>query len=236
MEQFLQQFVQDIQNLYGEDLIGSFLYGSAASGEHVPGRSDINVVVVLRQLTPDLLRKAASRLRRWHRHGFATPLFFDPEILHDSLDVFPIEFLEMQERHRTLVGPDLLATLQIERGNLRLQCEQELRGKLMKLRQAYVESAQDPAQLEGVLVAAVSSLIVLVRTLLRLGNEDPGGDTDAVLEKAQTRFSVSTTSLQKASHLKRGHLRVAGSGVEELYRDVLDDVQALVRIVDGLRA
>jgi hypothetical protein len=236
VEQILQQFVRDVQGLYGGDLVAVVLYGSAAAGEHVPGRSDINVVVVLRQLTPALLRKAASDLRGWHRQGFATPLFFDPESLHDSLDVFPIEFLDMQERHRTLLGPDLFAGLHIERRNLRLQCEQELRGKLMKLRQSYVESAHAPADLERVLMAAASSIVVLARTLLRLGGGDPGGGSDAVLENAHACFAVSTTSLRQACQLKRGHIRLAGFGLEALYREVLEEVQGLVRVVDGLRA
>jgi hypothetical protein len=213
-----------------------FLYGSAAAAEHVPGRSDINVAVVLRRLTPALLRKATSHLRSWSRHGFATPLFFDPESLHDSLDVFPIEFLDMQERHRALWGPDLFADLRIERHNLRLQCEQELRGKLMKLRQSYLESSQIPADLERVLVAAASSMVVLARTLLRLGGVDPVGKADAILEQAQTRFAVSTTALRKACQLKRGYLRMAGSRLEELYCEVLEEVQRLVKVVDELDA
>jgi hypothetical protein len=236
VEQVLQQFVRDVQGLYGGDLVAVFLYGSAAAGEHVPGRSDINVLVVLRQLTPALLRKAASHLRSWRRQGFATPVFFDPESLHDSLDVFPIEFLDMQERHRTLLGPDLFAGLHIERRNLRLQCEQELRGKLMKLRQSYVESAHAPADLERVLMAAASSIVVLARTLLRLGGGDPGGGADAVLEKAQARFAVSTTALRQACQLKRGQIRLAGSGLEAQYREVLEEVQGLLRVVDGLPA
>jgi hypothetical protein len=236
VEEVLQEFIQNVQGLYGGDLVAVFLYGSAAAGEHVPGRSDINIVVVLRQLTPALLRNAASHLRRWQRQGLATPLFFDPESLHDSLDVFPIEFLDMQERHRTLLGPDLFASLHIARHNLRLQCEQELRGKLMKLRQSYVESAHAPADLERVLVAAASSIVVLARTLLRLGGGDPGGGADAVLEKAQAHFAVSTTALRKACQLKRGQIRLAGSGLEALYREVLEEVQGLVRVVDGLRA
>lgn len=236
MEQVLQEFIQDVQGLYGGDLVAVFLYGSATTGEHVPGRSDINVAVVLRQLTPTLLRKAASYLRSWYRHGFATPLFFDAESLHDSLDVFPIEFLDMQERHQALWGPDLFAGLHIERRNLRLQCEQELRGKLMKLRQSYVESAHAPADLERVLAAAASSIVVLARTLLRLGGGDPAGGADVVLEKVQARFAVSTAALRKACQLKRGHIRLAGSGLEELFCQVLEEVQGLVKVVDELDA
>jgi hypothetical protein len=234
VEQVLHQFTQQVQDLYAEDLLAVILYGSAAAGEHVPGRSDINVVVVLRKLTPGLLRKAAPHLRRWHRQGFATPLFFDPETLHASLDVFPIEFLDMQERHRMLWGPDLLAPLRIERRNLRLQCEQELRGKLMKLRQSYVECAHAPGDLGRVLGVAVSSIVVLARTLLRLGGGDPSGGADTVLERTQARFGASTTSLRRAYQLKRGDIRLAGSGLETLYQEVLEEVQGLVRVTDGL--
>jgi len=234
VEEVLQKFLQDVQGLYGTDLVAVFLYGSAAAGEHVPGRSDINVAVVLRQLAPDLLRNATSHLRGWHRQGFATPLFFDLEILHDSLDVFPIEFLDMQERHRTLCGPDLFAGTHIEQGNLRLQCEQELRGKLMKLRQSYIEFAQAPGELERILHVAVSSIAVLVRTLLRLGRADPTGNTDVVLERAQTRFGVSTAALQRVSRWKRSEIRLSGSAVESLYCEVLEEVQGLVKVVDEL--
>ena len=236
MEQILTGFVGDVRELYGEDLLAVLLYGSAAAGEHVPGRSDVNVVVVLRKLTPADLRRAAAHLKSWHRRGFATPLFFDPEILHDSLDVFPIEFLDMQERHRTLWGADLLANLVVAQGNLRLQCEQELRGKLMKLRQSYVESAHSPGELERVLMAAASSIAVLARTLLRLGGGDPGGGAEAVLERTEARFGAPTASLRRAWQLKRGAIRLTGSSLEELYQEILQEVQGLVQVVDGLAA
>lgn len=236
MEQVLQKFVQDVQGVYGDDLLAILLYGSAATGEHVAGRSDINVAVILRRLTPALLRKAAGHIRGWHHRGFATPLFFDPETLHASLDVFPIEFLDMQERHRTLWGPDPLAGLQIGRGNLRLQCEQELRGKWLKLCQSYVEGASTPSDLERILRVALSSIVVLARTLLRLGGEDPGGAADAVLDRTQVRFGASTASLRKAYQVKRGDLRLEGSDFETLYHEVLEEVQGLVRVVDGLAA
>lgn len=236
MEELLQGFLRDVQGLYEGDLMSVLLYGSAAANEYVPGRSDINVAVILRRLTPALLRKAAGHIRGWHRRGFATPLFFDPETLDVSLDVFPIDFLDMQERHRTLWGPDLLAGLHIGRGNLRLQCEQELRGKWLKLCQAYVEGANAPSDLERILRVAVSSIVVLARTLLRLSGEDPGGPADVVLERIQGRFGASTASLRKAHQVKRGEISLAGSGLDALYQGVLEEVQGLVRVMDGLGA
>ncbi len=223
MEQALTQFVQDVQSLYGGDLIAVSLYGSAATGEHVPGRSDINVVVVLSRLTPTLLRKASARHRAWARRGFATPMFFDSEFLRDAVDAFPIEFLDMQIHHRTLWGPDLLASLRIGAEPLRRQCEHELRGKLLRLRQAYVESAGSPRDLEAVLVSAATGLVVLTRTLLHLAGEERRGSTAVVLDRVESRFGVSAAHLRKAWQLKRGEIRVTGSEVERLYQSVLEE-------------
>lgn len=236
IEEVLRGFVQEVEGLYGEDLIAIFLYGSAASGEHIRGRSDINVGVVLRHLTPPLLRKATGHVRTWHRRGFASPLFLDPDFLHASLEAFPIEFLDMQERHRTLWGQDPFADLCVGRGNLRLQCEQELRGKLLKLRQTYVESAGAPRDLERVLMAALSSVVVLARTLLRLGGGDPGGGAEVILERTRVRFGASTAALGRAWQLKRGNIRLKRAEVEALYQEVLEEVQGLLRVLDGLAA
>lgn len=236
MEDVLNGFVQDVQHLYGNDLVAVFLYGSAVTGEHVPGRSDLNVGVVLSRLTPELLRKAGGHLRAWSRHGFATPMFFDPEFLRGGADVFPIEFLDMQTHHRLLWGPDTLADLRVGRVPLRRQCEYELRRTLVRLRQAYVESAHSPKNLEAVLTSAASGLVVLARTLLHLAQADAGGGTVDMLNRVEGRFSVSAAHLRKAWQLKRGEVRVTGAELELLYRAVLEEFQRLVQVVDALPA
>jgi predicted nucleotidyltransferase len=236
MEQVLKEFVGEVQHLYGGDLVAVFLYGSAVTGEHVPGRSDINVAVLLADVTPAALRKASGKLGGWARQGFATPMFFDPEFLRDALDVFPIELLDMQERHRMLYGPDVLAGLRIEAGALRRQCEQELRGKLLKLRQAYLESAPSPKDLQRVLTAAASGLIVLARTLLHLVRADESGGTEAVFRRVEAQFGVRVAHLRKAWQLKRGEARVTGSEIDLLYQAVLEEFQQLVLVVNALPA
>lgn len=236
MEHTLTGFVRDVQELYGDDLLAVFLYGSATTGEHVPGRSDFNVAVVLSRVTPALLRKASGRLHAWTRQGFSTPMFFDPEFLRGGVDAFPIEFLDMRTRHRLLWGPDLLADLRIAPAPLRRQCEHELRRTLVKLRQAYVESAQSPIDLEGVLASAASGLVVLARTLLHLAEADTSGNALAVLDRVERRFGVSTTSLRKAWQLRRGEIRVTGSELDQMYQAVLEEFQRLVQVADAFPA
>ena len=47
LEQTVRQFTEDVTRTYGESLLCLILYGSAASGEYVEGRSNINSLVLL---------------------------------------------------------------------------------------------------------------------------------------------------------------------------------------------
>jgi len=48
VERVLEAFTREVRDLYGADLVAVVLFGSAATGEHAAGASDINVAVVLR--------------------------------------------------------------------------------------------------------------------------------------------------------------------------------------------
>ena len=45
--QHLRSYVKDVQRVYGESLDGVLLYGSAVRGEFLPGRSNLNIVLVV---------------------------------------------------------------------------------------------------------------------------------------------------------------------------------------------
>src|SRR5262249_27750034 len=93
------QISENVARNYGESLRCLILYGSAASGEYVEGRSNINCLVLLKEVTPDELRKCAAQLPEWHKQGISTPLFVDPAYVRSSVDVFPVEFLDMKQRY-----------------------------------------------------------------------------------------------------------------------------------------
>ena len=66
-----------------------------------------------------------------------------PEYIRTSLDVFPVEFLNFKLIHATVFGEDIFESLEINRMDLRRQCERELKVKLVSLRQGYISSLGD---------------------------------------------------------------------------------------------
>lgn len=233
-EQTIEKFTHEIQTLYGDDLVSLILYGSAAGADFVPDRSDLNFLVVLKRVTPEALRKAVPLVRSWHRQKIATPLFVDPEFLQSSLDVFPIEFLDMQEQHRLLAGRDILLELKISPRNLRLQCEEELKGKLLNLRRAYLETAGRVEALEELMTRSLKSFLIIVRHLLRLKGSQPAHEFLEILVQAEEAFEISLEAIRDVHSLRLGMIRLDKSNAQTLFERYLADIEQLAARADTI--
>jgi len=127
----LKEFTEGLKEIYQQDLVSLILYGSAASGEYVSKHSNLNILVVLKNTQQNELIKAVKLVKKF---GTINPLFLTEDYIASSTDVFPIEFLDMQENYSLLFGKDVLKSINIDISNLRFQCEQELKSKLINLK------------------------------------------------------------------------------------------------------
>src|SRR5207247_11117993 len=93
-----------VRQLLADDLVAIALYGSGAGANFVPGASDLNVVIVLKEARFEVLQKLQPRIAAWHKLGFALPLLMDRAFLQRGRGVFPMEVHDIEERHRLLWG------------------------------------------------------------------------------------------------------------------------------------
>jgi hypothetical protein len=170
----LAGFTDDVQAALGPRLVALVLYGSAAGDDWVAGRSDLNVAVVVSRVDAAVLGALAPVMIRWRPHRFAVPLVLDAEFLDRARDTFPIELDDIRRQHRLLAGRDVFADVTVDRAALRRECEQEGRGKLLRLRALFLDAAAAPADVAGPLHASVKSFLVLLRHLLALRGRHPG--------------------------------------------------------------
>ena len=105
----------------------------------VYGPDEANLLIVTTDLEPATLRALAEPVRWWIKKTASWPRLFTAQLIAESLDVFPIELLELSQRRRVIHGADPFVAIKIDHGALRIQCERELREKMMRLREAYVE-------------------------------------------------------------------------------------------------
>jgi hypothetical protein len=183
LERAIARFIDDLGGSATPG-IAVVLYGSAARGDWDAGRSDVNLLVVVDDPAPARLGDLTAAVRRWHEQGFTPPLLIGKAEWQRATDVFPIEVVDMQLAHRVLLGTDPVSTLVVPADHLRWALEAELRGKLVRLRQAYVRFRDAEPVLGGFASASASEFLVLLRATAVLAGRAPGAsaaDTVAVL-------------------------------------------------------
>ena len=185
-ESSVQALTRALTAVLGDNLVSLVLYGSAARGGWVEGRSDVNVLLIVRDASAASLGKAAPALKDWALYAHAAPLIQTERDWDASADVFPIEIEDMRAAHRLLAGKDPFAGVTTERADLRAQLEREARGKLIRLRAEYAASAADGKQLGALLARATPTFVVLFRGgLLLAGRPVPAEAIAAVAAMAQ---------------------------------------------------
>ncbi|MGH7510099.1 MAG: hypothetical protein ACREMZ_11620 [Gemmatimonadales bacterium] len=144
------------------------LYGSASRGDFIPGRSNINLMIVLDQLDPRILRSLGKAFTGWRKAGREPPLVLSRAEWNRASDAFPIEITDMRTAYQVLRGPDPLHGIEVDPADLRKALEREFRGKLLRLRQGYAAYAPDPAALGLLGLQSAATILVLLRGLLTL--------------------------------------------------------------------
>lgn len=233
IKNLLSEFSRGLRGIYGEELISVILYGSASSGEFIESRSNLNLLVVLKDDSPARL-KMASALVRKPKFRAISPLFFSREYINSSLDVFPIEFLDMKENYSVLSGPDILKDISVDTKNLRFQCEQELKLKLIRLRQLYLKESPNKPLLRQALFREFTSVTHILRNIIRLKGRQPPYLKDKILEEAASEFQIDKDCWFKILNAKNNRIKPAEREIEALFTGFLKDLKNLAEAVDDL--
>ncbi|MFQ5684164.1 MAG: hypothetical protein ACE5HC_12925 [Candidatus Binatia bacterium] len=233
-EKRLSEFVRTVRDLQGEDLKSIILYGSAVRGEFDTRRSKLELLLVLNEVDYRQLALLAPYTRKWHRQRIATPLVLSPKYVSTALDAYPLEFLDMQLGRRVLFGEDILKEINPPRQAIRRQCEQDVRGKLLHLREILLETHLKPRWLREAMVLSVPSFLRIGRYILLLKDEQVKPQSQEVIEALRRVSTLPLQGLEAAWKTKSGSLKPARSEIAGLFETYLNDAMALTRYVDEL--
>jgi predicted nucleotidyltransferase len=230
----LKELLSKLERAFHDRLVSVVLYGSAAASEHDSRFSDLNVLCVLKQITPRELGESEPVLRWWREKGHPSPLLMTEEEIHNSADSFPIEFRDMKERRRVLYGLDLIADLKVDHRNHRVLVEHELRSKLLRLRQQGARVLSDPVALLKLCLDSVSTFCVLGRHALLAAGIEPRGGRRAVLHQLAHTLPADMASLETLLDIREDKPGVDPGDPGELFAQYLICIQGLVAFVDRL--
>jgi hypothetical protein len=228
----LDELVRQLQLVYGNALRCVVLYGSAARGDQIEKRSDLNVLAVVDTIGMEHLKSAGAVTRSWREGGNPPPLTLTLAEWKGSADIFPIEYADILAHHRVLHGVLPVEGMRVDQRDLRLQLEHEAMSKLLRLRHALLASVDDARALTQLLDESVSTILVLLRATLRLVGEEPPTDSAAVLERVKVRTGIAVDSLRTVLDHARGGKKMEASAVFAVAEGYLGAVTELVRFLD----
>ncbi|MFP4330865.1 MAG: hypothetical protein ACOC45_00430 [Alkalispirochaetaceae bacterium] len=225
------EFLPLVRSVFGDRLVSVILYGSGADDSFRPGVSDVNILILLDEPQPALLERLAREgRRRMRKHRITVMVISEEEYLRGA-DVFPMEYMDIRDRHVLLFGKDITGELEFSEANLRQQLEQQLRGALFSLRQLIVAARGRKRVLKRELPRRQGTLQTIFKGLVRLTAAT--GDTasphdESPLPLLAERFDFDPAPFEDLRRL-RGGQKVE---TRELTRRLVLELAQLVRGVD----
>ena len=229
----LHQLVAKLESAYRDRLVSVLLYGSGV--DHRDRLSDINVLYVLKAVTPRELAEGEPILHWWRDLGYPPPVLMSEEETQRSADCFPIEFRDMQDRRKVLYGIDVIADVHVSMKNHRTQVEQELRAKLLRLRQEGAQVLSDPAALLKLCVDSVGTFCTLGRHALLVAGVEALHNRREVVHRLKETLGLPGSPFDILLDFREGKPEAAANP-GELFAQYLEFIRRMIEYVDRLPA
>lgn len=227
-------FFEEIIAAHSDNMDSIYVTGSAVAEDYDGETSDINSVVVLKVMDLKFVEFLAPMGKKYGKKRVSAPLIMTPGYIRTSLDVFPVEFLDLKHIHVTVFGEDILKDLTISNSDLRRQCEGDVKSRLIGLRQGYISSMGDRQILTERLAGSISGYMPLFRGIICLvGRDRPLKEHDVISELASAT-GVDTTIFKKVLEIRRGRLKPAKEEIDRIFEDYYEATEKIGEIVDGL--
>ena len=235
VQDILGRFVGQVQQRWNADLVGLVLFGSAARGDFIVGRSNINVLLVVQKLSSDHLRRAGQLHREWGKHQIVAPLLMTPYNLNRSRSLFPLEFLQMTQFHVLLAGKTPFEETQVDMARLGWQCEQELMANVLQVRQRFIEGEGRIEAIQALLLLSITAVLPCIRGLLYCLGQSSNDNDMNILESLSNTLEFDATVFIDILKIKRGLSSPGALEWAKTYERYLQSLERFMEQVSAIR-
>ena len=230
--EIFQEIIDDYKKIFANDLVSIILYGSATGRDYRPGKSDINFMIVLSEEGIENLDCAFDTVQKWRKSNVAIPLFLTEVYVETSMDVYPIEYLNFQGTYSLIYGKDILKDLSFNTEFVRLQCEREIKGKLLLLRKAFIETAGKGKALKSVISQSLPAFIAIFKALLYLEAKEVPSVNREIVRNTCESFELDFRVYEKLLDIKEEKYSARDAEIKDLYKQYLREIRRLGKILD----
>ncbi|PKL92705.1 MAG: hypothetical protein CVV21_02815 [Candidatus Goldiibacteriota bacterium HGW-Goldbacteria-1] len=232
MDKKIEKFIKEVKTALGENLKSFILYGSAASNDSYK-TSDINTLIVVKECDTVTLKSLSAPFKKWIKTGNPAPLLFTYDRIKYADDIFPMEFLDIKENHVMLFGDDIFKKMKIRTQHLRLEIEREMKGSILRLRQAYILTGGNSRDVIKLIRGSVSTFVVIFKAILRLyGKKVPAKKWDIIMNMPKN-FKLNHSIFADALALKEGRETVADANM--FFSTYMAEIEKVNLIIDRFK-
>jgi len=223
-----------LKSIYGDELVSVILYGSAAGKDYVSGKSSVDLLVVLTDQGINKLALLFPHLKLLRKKRITIPLLLTEQFIKTSLDTFPVEFLNMKLQYKLITGKDVLLDLAIDRSWLRTQCERELKGKLLYLRQGFVETEGKAKPLRLLIFHSLKTFLFLFNALIYLKDREIPKTRREKIHLLSELFDINEKVFMDLLDVYEEKTKPDQQRLERLVLNYIEEMTKLSRKVDAL--
>ncbi len=137
------------QEALGDNLVSAFVHGDCLMEGFSALESPWTISFILKSNSVEDLVPLQKLTQKAKHENIVFNHIFSRFEIKSSQDVFPLEFLHIKSKNVTLCGKTPLADFSPNLAELRMECERELRGLLVHLRQffLYLKEYRNPHEI-----------------------------------------------------------------------------------------
>ncbi len=233
--QAVTSYCEDLIMQHGTDILSIAVYGSAISSNFVPKISNVNILCIYKHINLDTLKSSLKIVKSGRKKNIVAPLFLTMEYIKSSLDTFPMEFLDIIDNHRVVFGDDLLSDLKVPMENLRLQCEQQIKSQILRLRQAFLENGTRQKVLKSIICETFNNMFPIFKSLLRLKKESIPNTYDEIIAKMNDVYKFDGQIFTDLLNDKKKMDKVVWKEVDRIFEEYIIRLETLADKIDKMK-
>lgn len=231
MDDRLKKFSDELVKKACGNLVSLVAYGSYASGEHYK-RSDFNTLVVLNEIGLKELTAISGVIKKWVKSGNPIPMIFTEETIKMSMDVFPLEFIDIKENHIVIYGKEIFKKLKINTKNLRLEVERELKAGFLRLIRAYLMTEGRLKDIKELMLNSISGIIALLKGVLMIYKIKPPLKKQDIINAMPQSMKLNKTVFFDILRLKEDIQIFNDNEISSIFSEYIENIEKVIKNVD----
>lgn len=231
VEKYLDEILKlDKDNIKSVALIGSY----ASKINYIPKKSDIDILVIFNYLNFELLNLIMPITCKYKAKHNISSLPLSIDYVNQSLDVFPIEFFDMQLSNKVLYGEDVLNKLSFLKNDMRLECEQQIKASIIKLRSYFLEYGISYKSIINLLLTSFKSLFPVFRSLVFLHGEQVELDNKLLIGQLSKIIDYDFFAFQTILKSLYFNFKISKKDIVKTFENYLNQLKYLSEYIDKL--